>query len=147
MKEETLVEWIAKGIAKTMPGRLRYDIYFDLYQEGFIGLLAARKDFNPDKHVPFTAYAALRIRGAILDSLRESDWWSRKARKDYKQTGVMPATYITDEEIDFDRLVNNEADQLTNCIARQTRDRLRKEIDSLEPRLRMVLNLHYSDEI
>jgi len=69
MKEEELIKYIAKGIAKTLPHNFGYDLYDDLYQEGFIGLMAARKDYNPDKQVPFTAYAALRIRG-------EEQYWT-----------------------------------------------------------------------
>ena len=44
----------------------------DLYQFGFIGLFESKKKFDEKKGVPFQAYAAIRIRGAIMDAIRKS---------------------------------------------------------------------------
>jgi RNA polymerase sigma factor for flagellar operon FliA len=41
--------------------------------------------FDPNKHVAFSSYAKLRIKGAILDSLRQLDWASRDLRRRQKQ--------------------------------------------------------------
>jgi RNA polymerase sigma factor for flagellar operon FliA len=46
-----------------------------------IGLLEASRSFDSSKNIRFNAFAKFRIRGAILDSLRESDWGSRSLRR------------------------------------------------------------------
>jgi RNA polymerase sigma factor for flagellar operon FliA len=52
---------------------------------GGLGLLDAATKFDPDKQVAFSSYARHRIKGAILDSLRELDWASRDVRRRHKQ--------------------------------------------------------------
>jgi RNA polymerase sigma factor for flagellar operon FliA len=46
-----------------------------------LALVQAARSFDPDRGVPFTNYAAVRIRGAILDELRSADWMTRGARQ------------------------------------------------------------------
>jgi RNA polymerase sigma factor for flagellar operon FliA len=48
---------------------------------GVLGLLDAVKKFDPSRNASFRTYARLRIRGAILDSLRELDWGPRPLRR------------------------------------------------------------------
>jgi RNA polymerase sigma factor for flagellar operon FliA len=73
---------IAKAIAlqihKTLPVHVDLD---DLTQVGLMGLLDAAKKYDPTKQVDFSCYAKHRIRGAILDSLRELDTASRDRRR------------------------------------------------------------------
>lgn len=57
----------------------------DLYQAGWLGLLDARKKFDPARHVRFGTYARFRIRGAILDSLRAQDYLSRELRRQWNR--------------------------------------------------------------
>jgi RNA polymerase sigma factor for flagellar operon FliA len=53
----------------------------DLTQAGIVGLLDAADKFDRTKGVQFRTYAELRIRGAILDSLRSLDWVPRSVRR------------------------------------------------------------------
>ncbi len=53
----------------------------DFRGEGYIGLLGAIEGFDPSRGVKFETYAFKRIRGAILDGLREIDNASRVSRK------------------------------------------------------------------
>jgi len=53
----------------------------DLASAGFLGLIDAVDRFQPDREVAFEAYAALRIRGAILDELRRVDDCGRAERR------------------------------------------------------------------
>lgn len=53
----------------------------DLAAAGSFALVQAARSFDPDLGVPFERYAALRIRGAIVDELRGMDWVSRRARR------------------------------------------------------------------
>src|SRR5471032_425056 len=52
----------------------------DLYSVGVTGLIAAVRKFDPEQGSTFGSYAAMRIRGAILDELRRMDWCPRRAR-------------------------------------------------------------------
>ncbi len=51
----------------------------DLIQAGFIGLIDASQRYRPHEGVTFIAYAAIRVRGAIVDHLRQSSNLSRGA--------------------------------------------------------------------
>jgi RNA polymerase sigma factor FliA len=53
----------------------------DLIQAGVLGLIDAADRFDRSKGVRFSTYAELRIRGAILDSLRSLDWVPRSLRR------------------------------------------------------------------
>ncbi len=52
----------------------------ELHSVGLTGLIAAVRRFNLSQTKTFEAYAAMRIRGAILDELRRLDWMPRAAR-------------------------------------------------------------------
>ncbi|MGJ7441893.1 sigma-70 family RNA polymerase sigma factor [Aquipuribacter sp. MA13-6] len=57
----------------------------DLAGAGVEGLLQAARSWRPDTGVPFTAHARTRVRGAIVDELRATDWASRGARSRARQ--------------------------------------------------------------
>ncbi len=77
-----LVTAIAAHIQKSIPVHVELD---DLVHAGIMGLFDAATKYRDDKEVAFPTYAKHRIRGAILDSLRQQDWASRDLRKRYKQ--------------------------------------------------------------
>ena len=52
----------------------------DLVPSGVIGLMDAIKGFDPDRGLRFATYATMRVRGAMLDWLRSSDWVPRLVR-------------------------------------------------------------------
>lgn len=53
----------------------------DLESEGVIGLIEAVDRFDPQKNVKFETFAIHRIKGAVLDALRASDWAPRSVRR------------------------------------------------------------------
>lgn len=53
----------------------------DLASAGSFALVQAAQAYDAETGVPFARYAALRIRGALLDELRSMDWVSRGARQ------------------------------------------------------------------
>jgi RNA polymerase sigma factor for flagellar operon FliA len=57
----------------------------DLTSQGVLGLLDAASRFDPAKEIAFGIYARYRIRGAILDSLRDLDWASRETRRQQRR--------------------------------------------------------------
>jgi RNA polymerase sigma factor for flagellar operon FliA len=77
-----LVRVIAIRVHENLPVHVDID---DLVHAGILGLFDAVKKFNPRKQVAFSSYAKHRIKGAILDSLRQLDWASRDLRRQHKQ--------------------------------------------------------------
>ncbi len=77
-----LVRIIAVRVHENLPVHVDLD---DLVHAGILGLLDATEKFNPNKQVAFSSYAKHRIKGAILDSLRQLDWASRDLRRRHKQ--------------------------------------------------------------
>jgi len=57
----------------------------DLHSVGITGLISALKKYDPEQKKSFGSYAAMRIRGAILDELRRMDWMPRNARTNFKK--------------------------------------------------------------
>jgi RNA polymerase sigma factor FliA len=77
-----LVKAIAIRVHENLPVHVELD---DLVHAGVLGLFDAADKFNPSKQVAFSSYAKHRIKGAILDSLRQLDWASRDLRRRHKQ--------------------------------------------------------------
>jgi len=77
-----LVKAIAIRVHENLPVHVDVD---DLVHAGILGLFDAASKYNPDKQVAFSSYAKHRIKGAILDSLRQLDWASRDMRRRHKQ--------------------------------------------------------------
>lgn len=78
----SLATAIATRVRESLPVHVELD---DLIHAGVMGLFDAATKYNANKHVAFGAYAKHRIKGAILDSLRELDWASRDLRRRQKQ--------------------------------------------------------------
>lgn len=72
------VRYIARRIHEHLPPQTPLE---DLVQCGILGLIDAVRKYDPGKKVKLRHYAEFRIRGAILDSLRQDDWASRKQRR------------------------------------------------------------------
>ncbi len=72
------VRLIARKIHERVPSSVAFD---DLLSAGVIGLIQAIDNFDAGQGVKLRTYAEFRIRGAILDSLREGDWAPRMKRK------------------------------------------------------------------
>ena len=72
------VRYLARRIHERLPRHVPLE---DLVHAGVIGLIDAFNKFDQSKHVQFGSYAKFRIRGAILDSLRELDWGPRELRR------------------------------------------------------------------
>jgi RNA polymerase sigma factor for flagellar operon FliA len=78
----SLVRAIAVRVHDNLPVHVDLE---DLIHAGVIGLIDAVRKFDDAKNVAFQSYAKHRVRGAILDSLRQLDWASRDLRKRQKQ--------------------------------------------------------------
>ena len=72
-----LVEQIVVQVAVNYP---RHVDRGELVRAGVLGLVEAARRFDPALGVPFDRFAARRIRGAILDTVRAADWAPRSVR-------------------------------------------------------------------
>ena len=76
-----LVRRLAHHMIAKLPPSVEVD---DLIQVGMMGLSEALSRFESNQGVQFETFATQRIRGAMLDELRENDWMSRGSRKSQK---------------------------------------------------------------
>jgi RNA polymerase sigma factor for flagellar operon FliA len=82
---QPLVRRLAHHMMAKLPPSVEVD---DLIQVGLIGLSEALTRFEATQGVQFETFATQRIRGAMLDELRENDWMSRGSRKSQKDIEV-----------------------------------------------------------
>ncbi len=193
-KEQFITEFtpLVKRIAYHMMTRLPASVQVDdLIQAGMIGLLDAINRYEGTYGRQFESYAAQRIRGSILDELREADWLPRSIRKkmrriesavntleqrngcapseqelaielnmsldEYHETlqsarGAQLIYYEDfqqeDEEPFLDRLlVDSGSDPLNALLDDNLRSTLIGAIDNLPPREKMVMGMHYEQEM
>jgi len=81
-KYAPLVKRIAYHMMARLPASVEVD---DLIQVGLIGLMDAVGRFDGTQGAQFESYATQRIRGAMLDELREADWLPRHVRQKSRQ--------------------------------------------------------------
>ena len=77
-----LVKRIAYHLMARLPASVEVD---DLVQNGMMGLLDAIGRFESGLGAQFETYAAQRIRGAMLDGMRENDWLPRSLRREMRR--------------------------------------------------------------
>lgn len=83
-KDQILIHYLylVKTIVyRMMPTYQDYNEYDDLVSCGVMGLMDAIDKFDIEQGVRFTTYAAMRIRGEILDHMRKGDWASSSLRR------------------------------------------------------------------
>src|SRR5687767_7328507 len=120
----------------------------DLIAWGVVGLVQAARRYRDGTQATFGAYAARRVRGQVLDALRERDPLTRSARREYRAAREadpdLPAPAV---EVSLDRYMAHGAEPPNVAQCRAKRDerweRVARELRSL-PRLeRQVLVLSY----
>ncbi len=81
---------LVKRIAHHMMVRLPASVdVADIIQAGMIGLLDAVRRYQVSQGAEFETYAIQRIRGAMLDELRQNDWLPRSLRRDMRRIEAM----------------------------------------------------------
>jgi len=84
-----LVKKIAFQLHNRLPSHILLD---DLIQTGTIGLHEAIKTYDPHRGATFATYATLKIRGAMLDDIRQNDWLPRSVQANVKNINQVSAT-------------------------------------------------------
>lgn len=77
-----LVKRIAYHLAARLPSSVDVE---DLIQAGMIGLLEAASSFAENRGATFETYAGIRIRGAMIDTLRQLDWTPRSVHRQARE--------------------------------------------------------------
>lgn len=89
-----LVKFVAHRIAARLPSHVELD---DLINSGILGLMDAIEKFEPARNIKFKTYAELRIKGAILDGLRDLDWVPRSLRR--KKKDIENAYHMLEQQM------------------------------------------------
>ncbi|MEX2532933.1 MAG: sigma-70 family RNA polymerase sigma factor [Nitriliruptoraceae bacterium] len=77
-----LVQSIVRTLTRNAPLHVDRE---ELHAAGLLGLVDAAKRFTSNGATPFSAYASVRIRGAIIDAMRRHDWAPRGVRAQIRQ--------------------------------------------------------------
>lgn len=93
-----LVGAIARTIGRGLPASVELN---ELIDDGVIGLIDALRRYDPARGVAFSTYAGYRIRGAILDGLRERDPLPRALRRARKAAGADASTWTGGSAMQF----------------------------------------------
>jgi RNA polymerase sigma factor for flagellar operon FliA len=191
MKYAPLVKIVVGRITSRLP--LNVADREDLVHVGIIGLMSALEKFDKNRNVQFETYARFRIRGAVLDELRERDWVPRSIRsKDSKLEEAFAAlkkslkrvpddlevarylnvsldeyfkmlddaryiSIISSEDLPTEYLETVDHYEMLEAVEQgnaleqmakgETRDLLKKAIENLPGKERMVLTLYYYEEL
>jgi RNA polymerase sigma factor FliA len=125
-----LVQHIVRDVAMRLPAHVDRDA---LLSAGNYALVTAMRAYDPATGVPFNAYASTRIRGALLDELRQGDWATRGARSKIRSVetareqlattlGLQPSTAEIAEHLDVK----------VAEVHRASQDERRSKVNSLE---------------
>ena len=104
-----LVKAIAIRVHGNLPVHVDVD---DLIHAGVLGLFDAVEKFDASKNVAFQGYAKHRIKGSILDSLRQLDWASRDMRK---RQSCYCGLFVRNDESGFRFYVRQDEPLGTRC--------------------------------
>lgn len=77
-----LVKRVAYHLLARLPNTVQLD---DLIQAGMVGLLEAARHYDSTQGASFETYSGIRIRGAMLDEIRRSDWVPRSVHRKARQ--------------------------------------------------------------
>lgn len=77
-----LVKRIAHHLMHRLPPSVQLD---DLLQAGMLGLLEAARQYDGAHGASFETYAGIRVRGAMLDEVRRSDWTPRSVHRRHRE--------------------------------------------------------------
>jgi RNA polymerase sigma factor for flagellar operon FliA len=113
------VHLIARRIHARLPGNICLD---DLVSTGILGLIAAVDRFDPGRNFSLGTYAEHKIKGKILDSLRQQDWAPRRQRQRAKQ--ISAATAVAEQRLQRSPTGEEIATELNLPVATYQRWRL-----------------------
>lgn len=142
-----LVQYVSNRISIGLPKNITTD---DISSYGIMGLMDAIDKFDIDRGLQFETYASWRIRGAMIDGLRQGDWVPRSIREKAKKIEdayqVLEQKYlrtITDSEMgEYLNVSKTEFQQMIQDISITTVCSLEDPIheDESETRLSLLVD-------
>lgn len=144
-----LVRYNAERVWQKLPNEVELD---DLVQCGIMGLINAIESYDLNRNVKFSTYCSARIRGAILDELRERDWVPRIVRSRMREVDAARRRFEaihgrapTNEELakemslskkEFERVINDSTSTVFISLSNSKNDsdgnKDLREIDVIE---------------
>lgn len=79
------ISLVKRVVGRLFPASRTYHDYDDLISCGVLGLIDAIDKFDPEREVKFETYSQIRIRGAVIDYMRQQDWAPVHVRTRIKQ--------------------------------------------------------------
>lgn len=144
-----LVHFVSNRLAIGLPQNVAVE---DLVSYGIMGLIDAVEKFDLDRGHQFDTYASWRIRGAMIDGLRQGDWVPRSVREKAKRVEEayhhLEQTYlrtVTDDEVsEYLQISVEEFRKMLQEIAVTTLHSLEEPIkeEETETRLSMLIDEH-----
>jgi RNA polymerase sigma factor for flagellar operon FliA len=128
-----LVHYAVSEMATKVPRHVSRD---DLVSAGMAGLAQAARSFDPERGIQFDRYASTRIRGSLLDELRDRDWASRSVRS--KARKVTAASEELTSKLG--RLPSN--DEVANHLGIE-----KKAVDSVSEDVHRAVVLNYDSMV
>lgn len=129
----------------------------DLVSSGVLGLAEAWGRYDPSRGVAFEAFAIPRVKGAIVDAIRASDWVPRKARQRARETGESLVLLVSLDESGgssegdtspAERLADASAPQPgAALLAAEGRREMMVALNRLPDRERMIVTRHYFEGV
>lgn len=130
----------------------------DLYGHAIVGLIDAVERFDPEMGRPFEAYALVRIRGAILDAVRRTDWLPRavrnsenKLRQVMRRIEMTEGRSATDDEMKAELGISQEElDELLgvmNASAIESLEAVISDIGDLNSSSNIADNMAYDPSV
>ena len=137
-----LVDVVVNRLAIGLPRNVSKE---ELESHGVLGLIDAVEKFDPDRGLQFETYASWRIRGAVIDGLRQGDWVPRSLREKakkiedaYQHLEQQYLRSVTDAEISrYLKITEEEFHQILQEIAVTTVCSLEDPIKEEESETRM----------
>jgi RNA polymerase sigma factor FliA len=130
VKNLFLVKYVVGRIGNILPPHVKLD---DLYSSGVTGLVRAVEKFDPSKNSKFESYAILRIKGAIIDELRELDWIPRSI---HQKANLISSAQETLQQ----KLGRDPTDQELSAYLDVTEDELAELLLRVRPAILISLN-------
>lgn len=139
-----IVDYVSSRLAIGLPRNVSKG---DLASNGVMGLIDAIEKFDYKRGLQFETYASWRVRGAILDSLRQGDWVPRSVREKakkietaYQQLEQKYLRTVTDSEMsEYLQVSEKEFRQMLQEVAVMTLNSLEDPIREEESETRMSL--------
>ncbi|HEY8088078.1 MAG TPA: sigma-70 family RNA polymerase sigma factor [Polyangiaceae bacterium] len=142
-----LVHQVVARILRRVPRNVLRD---DLVAAGTYGLMDALRKTQGTRDGRFEAYARIRIRGAVIDELRNEDWLARSARADANEQakateGAAPGTLVGLDDLAPGQLpvARPSTSPLDSAVRTSEQAALARAVADLPEREARILDLHY----